>query len=138
MGRGNRKKNKGGNVAFSEFSTESVVEDSNEEFKQVSKVKNKNKNKQTISEPPPKENIAPPSYADKLIETNKNIPPLIKKEVKQVKNNLSNRISLDDKQMYVHNFVNYYWNAIGRYEVLEDIVLPPETDEEDDNNYDDY
>ena len=40
--------------------------------------------------------------------------------------------------MYVHNFVNYYWNAIGRYEVLEDIVIPPETDDDDDNNYDDY
>jgi hypothetical protein len=138
MGRGNRKKNKGGgNVAFSEFSAESVVEDNNEEFTQVSKVKNKNKKNATITEPPPKENITTPSYADKLIETTRNIPPL-NKQIKEVKqNNQSNSINIDDKQLYVNTFINYYWNAIGRYEVLQDIVVPPESDNEDDN-YDDY
>ena len=139
MGRGNRKKNKGGNVEFSDFSSNLVTEDNNDNFTQVSIIKNK-KNA-NISEPPPKENNATPSYAEKLAEKNQHIPKLNNKQIKE-NNTISksnvNQINIHDKKIYVNNFVNYYWNAIGRYNILEDIVVTPESDNEDDTNYEDY
>ena len=140
MGRGNRKKkNEGGNVEIADFSSNLVVDDTKDNFTQVSRIKNK-KNL-TISEPPSKENNATASYVEKLAEKNQHIPKLNNKQIKE-NNTISkpniNRIDIHNKRIYVNNFINYYWNAIGKYEVLQDIEIAPESDDEDDNNYEDY
>jgi hypothetical protein len=121
MGRGNRKKNKGGNVAYADMVSKPITTNSDKsEFTEVVKTKTKPKFI-TETNSPAHMNLKP-----KQFELNKN------------KNTNTNKIFLDEKTIYVNRFVDYYWQFIGKYHHTDNIIVSPESDNEYEYYYDEY
>ena len=112
MGRGNRKKKKEGNIAYADMvASNKPVSPTEENFIKPSK------NKSTTAK-------------NTLIESKPSVKPL------NIKKNTN--VSINEKQVYVNNYINYYWQFVGKYHHIQDIVLPPDSDEENEYNYDEY
>jgi hypothetical protein len=119
MGRGNRKKNKGGNVAVCESEVCTVsdnisinVNDLNDGFEKV--VKNIKKNTYAKS-------IENKSKSDEN-KTYTSVTTPYKIE----------NTSIDDKRFYIYNFMNNYWSIVNRYHKTKDIIVEPDSDNEED------
>lgn len=113
MGRGNRKKNKAGNIAYADMAASNKpVSPTEENFIKPSK------NKSATAK-------------NTLIESKSSVKPL------NIKKKYTN-VSIDEKQVYVNNYIHYYWQFIGKYHYTQDIVLPPDSDDENEYNYDEY
>lgn len=111
MGRGNRKKKKQGNIAYADMvASNKPVSPNEENFTKPSKNK---------------------SAKNTLNESKPSVKPL------NIKKNADN-ISINEKLVYVNNYIQYYWQFVGKYHHTQDIVLPPDSDEENEYNYDEY
>lgn len=83
----------------------------------------------------------PMSYAnkaEKLSNTNtntcRNNVPLKTINLDIVKDNVTD---LDDKRLYVHDFLQNYWYLVNRYHKINDIIIEPDSDDEE-LIYDEY
>ena len=119
MGRGKKKNKKGSsNIAIlDDFSNTNIVETNNleDDFCEVISKKNK----------PPKKEIV-----EKNIKTNKEFSQNIKKQ--------HTHKTLYDKYSYINNFMNENWCFVGKYYKTDNIILEPESDDEENYIYDEY